>query len=312
MTVDTLSHELRSVRHEPPDPLRRRLYRRAILIGLIGNSLLAAAKGAVAWLSGSSALLSDAANSLSDMLYSILMALGLYVAHQPPDETHPQGHSRFEPLVGLLIGLAMAIAGITAISEGARRFLSGAAPIELGWPTAALTVSSLVKIVMFWSVRDLGRCADSPAICASARDNLSDVLSSLAAMMGVLGSRFVHPLLDPAAGVLVALWIFRGVWEILRENLGYLTGRGAPPEVTASILRVASSVPGVVNVHQVIADYVGPRLRVDMHIDVDGGIPLRDAHAIGEQVAERIEALPEVALAFVHVEPADSGATTDA
>jgi len=311
MTVDTLSHELRSVRHEPPDPLRQRLYRRAILISLVGNSLLTAAKGAVAWLSGSSALLSDAANSLSDMLYSILMALGLYVAHQPPDETHPQGHSRFEPLVGLLISLAMAIAGITAIREGARRFVGGAASIGLAWPTAVLLASALGKIAMFWSVRDLGQSADSPAICASARDNLSDVLSSLAAMVGVLGSRFVHPLLDPAAGVLVALWIFRGVWEILRENLGYLTGRGAPPEVAAKILRVASSVPGVVNVHQVIADYVGPKLRVDMHIDVDGGIPLREAHAIGEQVAERVEALPKVGLAFVHVEPAEGGATTD-
>jgi cation diffusion facilitator family transporter len=312
MTVDTLSRELTSVRHEPPDPLRQRLYRRAILIGLAGNSLLTAAKGAVAWISGSSALLSDAANSLSDMLYSILMALGLYVAYQPPDETHPQGHSRFEPLVGLLISLAMAIAGITAIREGARRFLGGAAPIELGWPTAVLLASALVKIVMFWSVRDLGQSADSPAICASARDNLSDVLSSLAAMMGVLGSRFLHPLLDPAAGVLVALWIFRGVWGILRENLGYLTGRGAPPEVTANILRVASSVPGVIDVHQVIADHVGPKLRVDMHIDVDGGIPLREAHAIGEQVAASVEALPKVSLAFVHVEPADGGATTDA
>ena len=311
MSVDTLSSDITSVRHEPPDPLRQRLYGRAILITLVGNVLLTVSKGVVAWLSGSSALLSDAANSLSDTFYTLLMAVGLYVARQPPDETHPQGHSRFEPLVSLLIAVAMTGAGLAAIMEGARRFIAGAVAIPLGWPTAVLLLSALVKIAMFWLVGDLGRRVDSPALCASARDNLSDVLSSVGAMVGVLASRFVHPLLDPAAGVLVALWIFRGVWGILHENLGYLTGSGAPPEVTASILRVASAVPGVTNVHQVIADHVGPKLRVDMHIDVDGGMSLREAHAIGEQVAARVEALPEVGLAFVHVEPAEDRARSE-
>ena len=311
MSVDTLSSEITSVRHEPPDPLRQRLYGRAILITLAGNVLLTVSKGVVAWLSGSSALLSDAANSLSDTFYTLLMAIGLYVAHQPPDETHPQGHSRFEPLVSLLIAVAMTGAGLAAIWEGARRFIVGAVAVPLGWPTAVLLLSALVKIAMFWLVGDIGRTVGSPALCASARDNLSDVLSSLGAMVGVLGSRFVHPLLDPVAGVLVALWIFRAVWGILHENLGYLTGRGAPPEVTDSILHIASSVPGVTNVHQVIADHVGPELRVDMHIDVDGGMPLRDAHAIGDQVAARVEALPEVGLAFVHVEPAEDRARSE-
>jgi cation diffusion facilitator family transporter len=298
------------VRHEPPDLLRQRLYRRAILIALGGNMLLAGAKGVVAWTSGSSALLSDAANSLSDTLYSLLMAAGLYVAQRPADESHPQGHSRFEPLVSLLISIAMAGAGVTAVREGVRRFLTGAVAIVPGWPTVVLLVSALVKVVMYRLVGDVGERAGSPAIRASARDNLSDVLTSLAALLGVLGSRFVHPLLDPAAGVLVALWIFRATWEILHENLGYLTGRGAPPEMTADIVEAASSVPGVLDVHQVIADHVGPKLRVDMHIDVDGEITLREAHAIADQVEAKVEALSRVSLAFVHVEPDDRDSPT--
>jgi divalent metal cation (Fe/Co/Zn/Cd) transporter len=91
----------------------------------------------------------------------------------------------------------------------------------------------------------------------------------------------------------------------LYENVGYLTGRGAPPEVMADIVAAASAVPGVVNVHQVIADYVGPALRVDMHIDVDGGMTLYEAHAIAERVQGQVESLSSVDLAFVHVEPAD-------
>ena len=100
------------VRHEHPDPRRRRLYDRAILIAIVGNALLAVAKGVSAWISGSTAVLSDAMNSLSDILYSALMAAGLRIAQQPADESHPQGHSRFEPVVGLLVALAMAAAGL--------------------------------------------------------------------------------------------------------------------------------------------------------------------------------------------------------
>ena len=183
------------------------------------------------------------------------------------------------------------------------RFLSGARAIEPGWPTVALIGSVLVKVVMYVLVGRIGRQAQSPAIRASARDNLADVLTSTAALAGVWGSSLVHPLLDPLAGILVALWVFRSLWEILAENLGYLTGRGALPELTDRIVATASSVPGVLGVHQVIADHVGPQLRVDMHIDVDGEMGLYQAHAVADQVQAQIETLPAVDLAFVHVEP---------
>jgi cation diffusion facilitator family transporter len=296
---------LQRVRQEALDAGRRMLYRRAILITLLGNAVLAAVKGAVAWLSGSSAVLSDAVNSLSDVLYSLLLAVGLYLAQRPADESHPQGHSRFEPLVGLVVAIAMGVAGVVAVREGVLRFLAGATAIEPGWPTAALAGSGLVKVAMFLLVGRIGRSAQSPAIRACARDNLSDVLTSAAALVGVWGSSVLHPLLDPVAGVAVALWIFRSLWGILSENLGYLTGRGAVPELTEQIVAAASEVPGVLGVHQVIADYVGPQLRVDMHIDVDGKIELCQAHAIADQVQEHVESLSAVDLAFVHVEPMD-------
>jgi cation diffusion facilitator family transporter len=294
---------LQRVRLERLDAGRQRLYRQAIWITLTGNVLLAAAKGTVAWLSGSSAVLSDAANSISDVLYSLLLAVGLYLAQQPADESHPQGHSRFEPLVSLVITIAMGVAGIAALREGILRFLNGAMAIEPGWPTVALAGSVLVKVVMFLLVGRIGRLAHSPAIRACGRDNLSDVLTSAAALVGVWGSDLIHPLFDPVAGVAVSLWIFRAMWGILSENLGYLTGRGARPELTEQIISAASTVPGVLEVHQVIADHVGPQLRVDMHVDVDGKIGLDQAHTIADQVQAQVEALPAVDLAFVHVEP---------
>jgi cation diffusion facilitator family transporter len=256
-----------------------------------------------AWLSASSAVLSDAANSMSDTLYSLMMAFGLHLAQRPADETHPQGHSRFEPLVSLFIAGAMAITAGTALWQSIQRFAAGPRAIQPGWPTAALVASVLAKVAMYVLVRRVGREAHSPAIAASARDNLADSLSSLAALIGVLGSRWIHPVFDPLAGSVVAVWILYTAWEILRENLGYLTGRGPPEGLAQRIAAVASHIPGVGNVHQVISEYVGPQLRVDMHIDVDGSLPLARAHAIAEEVQEAIEALPEVGLVFVHVEP---------
>jgi cation diffusion facilitator family transporter len=303
---------LQRIRDESLDPKRQRLYRRAILIGLAGNGLLAAAKGTAAWFSGSSAVLSDAANSLSDVLYSLLMAIGLYLAQQPADEGHPQGHSRFEPVVSLLIAGAMGVAGIAAAREAVGRFLSGASAVQAGWPTAVLLVSALIKVLMSLLAGRIGRLAQSPAILASARDSLSDVLTSGAALLGVWGSSLVHPLLDPLAGMLVALWILRSLWGILSENLGYLTGRGAQPELTAQIVEIASGVPGVLGVHQVIADHVGPQLRVDIHVDVDGRIGLIQAHTIADQVEAQIAALPSVDLVFVHVEPSSGSAGEEA
>jgi cation diffusion facilitator family transporter len=304
--LEKVAVTFQSVRRETPDPYRQRLYQQAILIAIAGNALLTATKGTVAWLSGSSAVFSDAAISLSDMLYSLLMAAGLRLAQQPADEDHPQGHSRFEPLVSLFIAITMGAAGYTAMRESVQHFLSGATAIDPGWPTAVLVGSALLKIAMYLWVGRIGRLARSPAIRASARDNMTDVLTSAAALLGVWGSRFLHPFFDPAAGVVVSLWIFHATWEILHENLGYLTGRGMSPELTSQIVATASSVPGVLGVHQVIADHVGPQLRVDIHIDVDGEMTLHQAHAIADQAQAQVEALPEVDLAFIHVEPAGS------
>ncbi|HDQ73981.1 MAG TPA: cation transporter, partial [Chloroflexi bacterium] len=215
----------------------------------------------------------------------------------------PQGHSRFEPLVSLLIAAAMTAAGLAAIREGIQRFLSDAPPIQTGWPTAVLLGSGLIKVLMYVVVNRIGQQANSPAIAATGRDNLSDVLTSAAALAGVWGARLVHPLADPIAGILVALWIFRSTWEILYENIGYLTGRRADPALVEQIVESASTVAGVLGVHQVIADHVGPQVRVDMHIDVDGEISLYQAHQIADQVQGEVETIASVDLVFVHLEP---------
>ncbi len=294
---------LERVRPGSADPRLKKSYDRAIAILIGGNAALALIKGVLAWMTGSSAIFSDAANSFADTLYSILMGIGLSLSQKPADISHPQGHSRFDPLIGMLVTAAMAGAGAAALYESIQRFLGDVRTIPLPLPTLVLLTAALIKLVMYRSISRIGRKTGSPAIHASAQDNLMDTLTTASAMIGIWGARYLHPMADPVAGVLVALWIFRTTWKVGRQSLGYLTGRGAEQEVVREIIHRARQVPGVENVHRVIADYVGPKLRVEIHVGVDGRITLERAHGVSDEVEARIKTLPNVDLVFVHVDP---------
>ncbi|HVN53581.1 MAG TPA: cation diffusion facilitator family transporter [Anaerolineaceae bacterium] len=291
------------IRDYRPRPEESRLYRNALIVTVAGNVFLAVSKGIVAYLSRSVALYADAANSASDVLYSMLMVLGLWMSQRPPDLSHPQGHSRFEPLVGLAVAFSMAFAGYEAARASLVRFQTGGLAVEPGLPTLILLVSAAVKAGMFLYIRGIARKLGSPALNVTARDHLSDVLTSVAAFVGIYGSKYIHPLADPIAGFLVAAWIFRAAFGAILENIGFLTGAGADSGLRDRIVQIAAEVPGVTMVHHTMTDYVGPRLVIDMHINVDGEITLNQAHAIADQVIARLEALPEVDRAYVHVEP---------
>jgi cation diffusion facilitator family transporter len=296
---------MRWVRDLQPQAEQNRLYRLALVITLSGNVLLAVSKGIVAAISGSAAVYSDAANSISDVVYSLLMVLGLWVAMQPPDLSHPQGHARFEPVVGLLVTASMAFAGYSAAHNSYNRYMAGGEVIALNLPTFVLLFSAAIKAGMYVAISRISKKLLSPTLKTTATDNLSDVLTSMAAFIGVLGSNFIHPLADPVAGFLVAIWIFRQAFMAGKENLGFLTGKGASKEEVDEFIKSAESVPGVLRVHHIMTDYVGPKLMIDLHINVDGNKTLNEVHAISDAVIRQLEEFPGVDRAYVHVEPHD-------
>ena len=291
---------IRSFHHQKQSLI---LFQRAMLITLTGNIFLAVIKAFAAYWSGSSAMYADAANSVSDVLYSILLVIGLWMSQQPPDLNHPQGHSRFEPFTALIVTLSMAFAGFAAGRSSLVRFIEGGESIVLGIPLIVLSVSVGIKTIMFILIRKIARETASPGLEAAAKDNISDVGTSFAAALGILGSQFIHPLLDPTAGIVVALWIFKAVFDQARENLRYLTGAGADSETQKKFLEAVKKIDGVEDVHHIITDYAGPKLVVDMHINVDGEKSLNQAHVICDQAIEVLAAFPEVDRAYVHVEP---------
>ena len=278
-------------------------YYKAMTITLAGNVLLAVMKWIAANYSASSALRADAYNSLGDVMYSLLLVIGMYVSMQPPDISHPQGHKRFEPLMGLMISLSIAIAGYRALSGSIDKIRFGAEPLTEIFPIIVLAASASIKGVMYLLIRRIANKINSPTLRTTALDNITDTISSFTAILGIVGSRFVAPIADPIAGILVSVWIFRAAYMSMRENLEFITGAGAPKDRREEFVSVIKSVPGVLNVHQLFTEYVGTKYLLDVHINVDGKTTLHDVHHIETMIEKRLVELDDVGRVYVHAEP---------
>mgnify|MGYP000451123025 CR=1 FL=1 len=287
---------------------RSRALRRVGFLLLGANVALAALKGGAWFVTGSLAVQGEAVNSLSDAVYSLVTVAGLYLTTQPPDFEHPHGHERIEPFVGLFVALGIFVAGGTVLYQSGTALLSGEVAVSRG-PTAVavLAVAAVAKFALYRYVLAAGERHNSPALTATALDNRNDILTALAALVGVLGAGAGYPILDPLAAVVVAVGILYTGIEVVRDNLGYLVGRAPPEDLREEIIRRALDHPDVEGAHDVIAHYVGPEIDVSLHIEVEGDRTLLEAHDIETEVVESIRELPEVDDVFVHIDPREAG-----
>jgi len=277
-------------------------------IVLAANLLLALAKAAVWWQSGSLAVGGEAVNSLADTLYSLVVLAGLYLTTQPPDFEHPHGHERIEPFVSLVVAVGIVGAGGAVLLQAVESVLAGAPAPRIGVPAVAVLVASaVVKYGLYRYVLGVGEEAGSPALVATAVDNRNDILTAAAALAGVLGAAAGYPLFDPIAAGVVSLGIFYTGYEVVRDNVDYLVGRAPPEDLRAEILRRALAHPQVAGAHDVIAHYVGPEVDVSLHIEVEGDLTLLEAHDIESEVVQSIQELDAVDDVFVHVDPKELG-----
>lgn len=290
----------------------RRVLRRVGVVVLAANVTLVVVKVIAWYLSGSLAVGSEAINSLTDVGYSLVILGGLYLTTQPPDLEHPHGHERIEPFVSLLVAVAIFAAG------GAILYGAGTAVLEgdVAPPTgpAAVTVLAFAIVLKLWLYRyclRIGDRANSPAVVATAIDNRNDVLAAGAALLGVVGAQAGYPVLDPLAAGVVALFVIYSGFVVVRDNLNYLVGAAPPDELRSAIVERALAHPDVEGVHDVIAHYVGPEIDVSLHVEVEGGRTLIEAHEIETDVVERIRSLAEVDDVFVHVDPKEAGEWKD-
>ena len=283
---------------------RHRRARRATLTGIAGNTILFVVKATIGVASGSIALLSDAFNSLVDVVASIAIWFSVSVADREADADHPFGHQRAETIAALAVAIFTAILGFEIGRSAVERLIAGPRPIELaGWALAALVFSMAGNLALARYLRRRGEELESPAILANAVECENDIWTSLAALIGLAAAVAGAEILDPLAGILVGIWIVWGGYRFGRKNIDYLMGKSPGQELVDRIRALALEIAGVRGVHDVRAHYVGHRIHVEVHVEVDQELPTRRSHDVGGSVRAAIERLPGVDRAFIHVDP---------
>ncbi len=277
----------------------------AIQVALAGNLLLAVAKTGVGLMAGSQALFADGLHSFTDVVNSVIGAVGARFGGDPPDRDHPFGHGAHENLAALVVGLVMAWAAWILL-RAAGRSLMGAALVAPEAMAAPIAIGScLAKEAMFRHADREWKRTRSPAVQALARDHRSDALSSIAALAGILGAQAGMPMLDPLAAVVIAGMILQLAWDTVTQNLDVLLDR--EPEIgdlKAGLAERAKNYREPLEVEVVRAHLAGSALNLEIDVRLAGGTSLEQAHRVAHEVeAWARELEPRVVTAQVHLEP---------
>lgn len=280
--------------------------RRIALLSIVIGVILSAVKITAGYLAGSTATLADGLESAGDVAASAVVLFGLAMAARPPDRNHPYGHGRLEMLSGFTVGLMLALGGV-AISLRAMSRVYEAHQPPAGYAVAALVLSVAVKIVLAGCKFHFARLTRSAALQADAWNDSIDILSGCVAL-SALGltlydpSRFLAA--DHLGGVVIGLIVVVLGLRVVRETTYQLIDTMPEPALMEEIRAIAQSVAGARGVEKCYARKTGLQYHVDLHLEVDPDLTVRQSHEIAGEVRRRIrERLDWVADVLVHVEP---------
>ncbi|CAA9249648.1 MAG: Cobalt-zinc-cadmium resistance protein [uncultured Chthoniobacterales bacterium] len=283
---------------------------RIALLGMVINAALAIAKIVAGVLGNAYVLIADGIESTLDIAGSVVIWGGLKVAARPPDESHPYGHGKAEPVAAAIVAGGVIAAAIGLAVQSAREIVTphhAPAPFTL----VVLIVVVVVKELLYRSVIRLGRDVESTAVQTDAWHHRSDALTSLAAFVGIsialLGGPGWESADDWAALFACGLIGVNGI-RLLSPALHEIMDTAPRGGMSDTVRTAAASVSGVVEVEKCLIRKMGLHFYVDLHVGVDGAISVRDGHDIAHEVKHAIQAKdPRIADVLVHVEPA----TTD-
>ena len=274
---------------------------------MIVNLIFAAAKILGGLFGHAYVLIADGIESALDIAGSFVIWGGLKFAARPPDETHPYGHGKAEPIAAALVAFGVLAAAAGLATESVREILTPhhrPAPFTLG----ILIVVIVVKEILFRYVNRIGRHVQSTAVQTDAWHHRSDALTSAAAFIGIsvalIGGSAWQSADDWAALFACAVIAANGI-RLLRPAFYEIMDTAPGGKIVTSIRRVASSVPGVMQVEKCRVRKMGLDFYVDLHVGVKDSISVREGHEIAHQVKAAIQQNDSrVADVLVHIEPA--------
>lgn len=284
---------------------RRRAVKCVLWIVLALNLIVAVAKLGWGLLIGSVSMQADGFHSLFDGVSNIVGLIGLGIAAKPADREHPYGHFKYETYASAAIGAMLAVVAYNVGSSAVSKLLTAAQPPRVDALAFAVMLGTLAVnlAVTSWEHR-VGKRIKSEILVADARHTLSDVFVSVGVILGLIAVRLGYPMADPIVGLLVAGAIGYTAWQVFRQAGKTLSDTARIP--AADIRTVVRSVDGVQGCHDIRTRGLEGEVYVDLHVQVDPGLSLTEAHGIAERVERHIcEAFSEVVDVIVHVEPFD-------
>ncbi|KAF0152390.1 MAG: cation transporter [Ignavibacteria bacterium] len=277
--------------------------KRAADAALVINFLLFLIKAVVGVISNSIAVIGEALNSFTDVLVSIGIKIAVRMSREKPDSKHQFGHNAAQPLAAFILSVFAFVVGVNIIEESIKRFIE---PKEINTIPAVyvvLIITIISKIILNRYQVKVAKMFNSPAIRAASVDSTNDVLASSIALLGIIGASFNYNYLDSAAGIMVALFIFKSGYEVARENLNYLMGTSANSDFDKNVKLIALAIEGVKGINDLRSLYVGDKFHIEIHVEVDGKLTTQESHDIGNKVRFALERIDEVQKVFVHVDP---------
>ena len=271
----------------------------------IGLSVIKLIAGIVA---NSGAMISDAVHSASDVFSTVIVMVGVHLASKQSDKEHPYGHDRLECEAAIILavllfltGVGIGISGIEKITSGDTSTLEVPGMLALG----AAIVSIVVKELMYWYTINAAIKIKSGALRADAWHHRSDALSSIGALLGILGARMGYPILDPIASLLICVMIAKAAWEIFDDAMGKMVDTACPEKVQQEMRKVIMANAKVLSIDDLKTRLFGSKMYVEVEIGVEATLTLIEAHNIAEGVHSSIEKnFPDVKHCMVHVNPA--------
>ena len=281
------------------------------LLGGAVNVVLLVFKFVAGIVGHSAAMVADAVHSLSDFVTDVIVLIFVHISGKPKDKSHDYGHGKFETLATTVVSMSLLVVAAGILYSGVMKIVAWANGAQLEAPGMLALWAALLSIVLkeatFRYSMVKAHQLNSQAVEANAWHHRSDAMSSVGTAIGIGGAIFLGErwtVLDPVASVVVGLFIVKVSLNLLWVGIGDLMEQSLPDEVETEILRLAASVPGVSDPHELRTRRIGNHYAIELHILVDGDLPLREAHEKASQVEELLRShYGEETHIAVHVEP---------
>lgn len=270
---------------------------------IIGNVVLSIVKIIVGIVAKSGAMISDGVHSMSDVLTTIGVIIGLKLSGVPEDEKHHYGHEKIESVTSLLLAIVLLIVGIFIGWTGISHIKNNDYNIPGVSAIFAAILSILVKEWMYHYTIKYAKQINSASLKADAWHHRSDSLSSIGALLGIIGARVGYPILDPLVALVIAVLIMKVSYDIAKQSIGQLIDEYAGDEIHMEIEKIVENIEGVEGIDELKTRQHASKVFVDINIIVSNEISVRESHKIAQKVHDEVEKNSAIKHCTVYIKP---------